>query len=125
MSFFAELVAHLVADAGVTALVAVDHITPIVRPQGQALPGITYQIISGTPANSLDGHTSGMTHIRVQIDAWADDYDEARAIAAAVKSRMNTVAATFRSLLLFDQDLFEDSTRIYRVLMDFSCWHHE
>ena len=122
MTFQASLKAHLAADSTVNGLVP-DRIQPVMRKFGTALPALTYQVISFVPNNSLAGVSDLGGHYRVQIDAWGVSYGTAMALAAAVKARMNTAASAFRSVLNLEQDLFEDQTKTYRVLLDFSCWY--
>lgn len=119
MTFEADLRAHLLGQTEAGA-----RIHPVLRPQqGQAgLPAITYQRIAGVPQTNTDANEE-MLNIREQVDVWATTHDAAKAIAEAVRVRMQTPAATFRAVLLLDQDLYEDETRIFRVSMDFSCWY--
>lgn len=124
MSFEADLRAHLGGDSAVTAL-AGERIHPLKRPQGESKPAITYQRISGVPQQSLDGFTSGLTAIRVQVDCWGATHDDVSRLAAAVQARMLTAAATFRAVMALDQDFYEDDTRTFRRSMDFNCWFRE
>ena len=93
-------------------------------PQGTKLPCITFQRIGGRPANTLSGH-SGLEEIDLQIDVWARDYDEAKAIAKAVRAAMPPSGPRFSAHLIEDQDLYEDGTNYFRVNMEFKVWFLE
>lgn len=117
MSFDADLRSHL-QHASVTAYVG-ERVHPVVR-SSTTLPALTYLRATASPQNSILGFTSGLTIIRLQVDVWATTFDAARLIAIAVRDRMNTAAATFKSWMIDETDLYEDDTKIYRVLMEFS-----
>ncbi len=122
MGFQVDLHGHLAGDGTLWGLVP-DRIQPVVRKFGAALPAITYQVVAFVPNNALAGTTDAGGHYRVQLDCWAISYNAAMALAAALKARMNTAAASFRSVLNLEQDLFEEQSKTYRVLLDFSCWY--
>lgn len=84
VDFEIVLLRTLREDAGLSALVG-NKVFALVIPQGTKLPCITFQRIGGRPANTLSGH-SGLEEIDLQIDVWARDYDEAKAIAKAVRA---------------------------------------
>ena len=56
---------------------------------------------------------------------WARDYDEAKAIAKAVRSAMPPSGPRFSAHLIEDQDLYEDGTNYFRVNMEFKVWFLE
>ena len=109
--------------AGLSALVG-NKVFALVIPQGTKLPCITFQRIGGMPANTLSGH-SGLEEIDLQIDVWARDYDEAKAIAKAVRAAMPPSGPRFSAHLIEDQDLYEDGTNYFRVNMEFKVWFLE
>ena len=53
------------------------------------------------------------------------DYDEAKAIANAVRSAMPPSSPQFGAHLIEDQDLYEDGTNYFRVSMEFKVWFLE
>jgi len=123
VSFEADLNAHLAGDAGVAQVVG-ERIWPQIRPETDtALPAITTLIVDTVPSNDLDNGDGSLLNKRVQIDVWAEDYDSARNLAELVRTRMKTSATNFSSLMNSDQDLYEQETKLFRVLMDFSCWY--
>ncbi|WP_289107034.1 DUF3168 domain-containing protein [uncultured Bilophila sp.] len=123
VDFEIVLLRTLREDAGLSALVG-NKVFALVIPQGTKLPCITFQRIGGMPANTLSGH-SGLEEIDLQIDVWARDYDEAKAIAKAVRAAMPSSGPRFSAHLIEDQDLYEDGTNYFRVSMEFKVWFLE
>lgn len=125
MSFEADLKTHLGA-AAIVALVG-DRVYPVIRPQGSALPAVTYQRIAEDAMMNLDGIDTSLRQVRVQIDCWASTYAAVASLALAMRDRMNAAAATFTSVLLTGGGLddYEPETRLYRRSMDFHCWFKE
>ncbi len=123
VDFEIVLLRTLREDAGLSALVG-NKVFALVIPQGTKLPCITFQRIGGMPANTLSGH-SGLEEIDLQIDVWARDYDEAKAIAKAVRAGMPPSGPRFSAHLIEDQDLYEDGTNYFRVNMEFKVWFLE
>lgn len=126
MSFEAEFKAHLQADSALSELVS-DRIYPVLRPEGAALPALTYHVISRDPQNNLDGADSSLRAQRVQVDVWAKKHSDVLAIAAQVRSRLGTAATNFRSVELPSSGLddYEPDTRLYRRLLEYTCWYRE
>ena len=123
VDFEIVLLRTLREDAGLSALVG-NKVFALVIPQGTKLPCITFQRIGGMPANTLSGH-SGLEEIDLQIDVWARDYDEAKAIAKAARAAMPPSGPRFSAHLIEDQDLYEDGTNYFRVNMEFKVWFLE
>lgn len=123
VDFEIVLLRTLREDAGLSALVG-SKVFALVIPQGTKLPCITFQRIGGMPANTLSGH-SGLEEIDLQINVWARDYDEAKAIAKAVRAAMPPSGPRFSAHLIEDQDLYEDGTNYFRVNMEFKVWFLE
>lgn len=96
----------------------------LVIPQGTKLPCVTFQRLGGSPANTLAG-ASGLEEIDLQIDVWAKNYGEAKAIAKAVRAAMPPSGPQFSAHLIEDQDLYEDGTNYFRVSMEYKVWFLE
>lgn len=123
MTFEADLKAHLAAASDIVAAVS-DRIFPAVIPQGQAVPAITFQAISGTPQTDLSGDDGQLINYRMQINCWAESYLAAKALAEAVRVRLKTAAITFKAVpLVSAQDVFEETPKRFGVYMDFSFWY--
>jgi len=129
------LVAELLADAGVSALVGT-RVHPHVIPQDGELPAITYQRISSQREMQMDGPLS-LIRVRMQVDCWSSSYSGAKSLADAVRSALNGVGIrspkTLGSesvqlvFLESDNDLadFEGDKREYRVSQDWMIYHVE
>ena len=125
MTFEADLKTRLQGGSGIAVVVG-DRITPLVRKPGGALPAITYQVVAGLPQQCLDGFTSALSQVRVQVDCWSGDADEAYALGALVQAAMLAEAVTGgirRAVLNLYQDFYEDAPRTHRRLLDFSVWY--
>ena len=123
VDFEIVLLRTLREDAGLSALVG-SKVFALIIPQGTKLPCITFQRIGGMPANTLSGY-SGLEEIDLQIDVWARDYDEAKAVAKAVRAAMPPSGPQFSAHLIEDQDLYEDGTNYFRVSMEYTVWFLE
>lgn len=117
---------HLLADTGIAAIVG-NKVFALVIPEGTVLPCLSFQRLSGQPANTLSGH-SGLEAITVQIDAWGRTYSETKELAKAVRAAMPAQGAVWGAHLMEDQDFFEDGTNLrnyYRVSMEYLVWFLE
>ncbi len=120
MSFEADLKAHL-SSSGITAVVA-DRITP--QPLLiAAMPAITYVIAGDAPQTDLDGADGELNQIRVQLDCWAANHEDVKALAELVRIRMKTAATSFKSVPLSAIEDYEPRTKRHRMSRDFSCWY--
>ena len=123
MSFEADLKAHLQASAALVALVA-DRITPVIREEGAAVPAVSYQIVASDPMANLDSMDTALRNIRLQLDCWSRAHSDVVAMADAIRTRMDTAAATFASVALPTLvDDYESDTRLYRRMLELSCWY--
>ncbi len=123
VDFETALLRTLREDAGLSALVG-NKVFPLAIPAGNYLPCVTFQRIGGMPANTLSGH-SGLEEIDLQIDVYAKNYGEAKAVAKAVRAAMPPSGDVFGAHLIEDQDLYEDGTNYFRVSMEFKVWFLE
>lgn len=76
---FHKLLASLAALAGLPA----ERVTPNRRGQGEGLPAIVYQTVSGPREQSDDGFI-GIVQKRMQVDCYARTYTEAKRLAGRV-----------------------------------------
>lgn len=88
MSLEVDLRAAILADAGVAAL-AGTRMHPNVLPQPPTLPALTYQVVSGTFGHTFQA-ADGLPAYRLQIDAWAERWLDARALADAVRAFLDS-----------------------------------
>lgn len=114
MSIETTLYSTLSSASGVTALVST-RIYPMVAPDTATTPYITYQVISGSAHNLLQGAPSTERKV-IQINCISNSYANAKAIAAAVKAAINPATG----YLVSDGDDYFSATEKYRVRLDFS-----
>jgi hypothetical protein len=101
-------------------------------PQSAVAPFLTYQRISADRDFHLQGPT-GMADVRMQIDAYAATYLQARQVAGAVRQLLDGYLGTSvgvkitASRLISDLDVFEPDTdpKLFRVSMDYLISHDE
>lgn len=125
MTLGEALFSVLTGYAPLTALVG-QRVFPGRIPQESATPALRYSVISGVPASSLSGaHADTAKGSRVQVDAYARTYLEARSVADAVQLALGDLAQPTPGLsawLLGERDLFDDVTQLHCVSMDFNVW---
>lgn len=123
VDFESVLLRMLQEDAGLSALVG-SKVFPLVHSVRELSSLRHVPAARREAANTLSG-ASGLEEIDLQIDVWARDYDEAKAIAKAVRSAMPPSGPRFSAHLIEDQDLYEDGTNYFRVNMEFKVWFLE
>lgn len=118
--------AVLLGHAPVTALVG-SRVDWGKRPQATGLPAICLTNVNDGPVNhTLDG--PGPSRARVQIDCFGASYASAKAVARAVRRRLDAYSdATFLGVFLAGaRDLSDDdgADTIHFVTMDFFVNYH-
>ena len=106
----------LVAASPVTALVG-QRISPVERAQNTELPCVVLTRVSLAPTNSL-ATVPNLDSNRVQLDAYATTYAEARQVADACRAALETAGVTME----VEIDGFEPDVTEYRVTQDFLIW---
>jgi hypothetical protein len=122
------LTARLLAATGLAALVG-DRISWVERPQGEALPALTLQVISDPRPQHMQGFQDYRA-ARVQVDVWAADYLSAKqtseAVIDAVVPAAEVAGIKFgRSFVDDARDLSErtETRTIHRKSIDFMIHH--
>jgi hypothetical protein len=121
------VIQRLLADTGVIALVGT-RVFPGSVPQGEALPAIVFNKISGAPIYADEGEV-GLDEARIQIDCWAETYSAAKGLSRAVRASLSAFFGTsegVESLYLsldVERDLREGGSNAneyrFRTSMDF------
>ncbi|MGR3452880.1 DUF3168 domain-containing protein [Pseudooceanicola sp.] len=121
-----ELRALLLADSGVTAL-ASDRVNFGAHPQGEPLPAVVLNTISGAEGYTLSG-PDGLLQARVQVDVYALTYGDAKRLARAVIAVLSGYSGgSFQGVFHeSSRDSREDgeARRPFRVSMDFTVVHN-
>lgn len=124
------LIARLLADSGLSALVST-RIHPGSLPQGATLPALVITRIGGAPQYADEGET-GLNEARVQVDCWADTYSQAKLTARAVVASLSAFTGTVGTTV-FNQIMLENERDIregggnaaeypFRTSLDFAVW---
>lgn len=112
----------VISVSAVSSLVG-GRIVPSHQSEGSASPYVVYTPIFNETRYSLDGPLDGRK-VRVQVDCYAEDPDEAMAIAAAVVAAVPVTGWPLHRTAHTEQDLgLEPDTRLYRRMLEFSIFH--
>ncbi len=88
---------------------------------GAVLPAAVYQEISGIAQNTVDGGFTGVRRVLLQVDFYAESYEETKR-AAAEGAQLLCDQSYLVCLYLTDRYLYETETRRHRISVDFSIW---
>jgi hypothetical protein len=119
---------YLLADPTVSALVGGERIHTVRLPQDQVEPSVVYTKISEFGDYNMAGD-SGLGHMRMQIDSWAQNADAATNLANAVYDRLTgarDVMSTINVRGIFldsGRDDYDGVTKLYRSSRDFMIWY--
>lgn len=122
------LKASLVADSGVKAITT--RCYPGDLGQNPTYPLILYFKVTGVRDHCLQGPT-GLATPRFQIEAWAETYSEAKALANAIRKALDgkkfTVDTVVISSILIqsERDFYEPAVSCHRIIQDYTVWHNE
>lgn len=125
----------LLADPAIAAKVTT-RVFPIKLPQGIVAPSIVYTRITGYGDNKMDGAT-GLSRPRMQIDAWAQNADDAASLANVVKDRLDgyrgpmsygsppTVIYVQGVFYDMERDGYDEDAQLYFTSRDYFLWTEE
>lgn len=98
---------RLSAVAGVTALVST-RIYPDIAPQNATFPYVVFQKLRTSPTDTKEG-TSPLDKLLVQVDCYSNNYDNAHALAAAVRTALDRYAGTVNGHVI-DKIIFSNDS---------------
>ena len=121
---------YILADNTIAGLISARYYS-LRFPRTRTLPAIIYQKISGFREHDMDG--SSIATPRIQFDCWAETYGGAKALADALRERLDSYTGAVGSpadtvhfaYLLNETDFYDDTSESYRVSMDFEIAHNE
>ncbi len=120
---------YLIADTPLAALVA-QRIYPIVAPQTITTDYVLYERVSGNPFQDHGGSGS-LSWVRLGFLACATTYTAAKAIAAAIRTRLDGYHGTLSGIvvasILSEEDAdvgLDDVTRMQVVSIDFRIMYY-
>lgn len=129
MSVEAGLIAYLLADTDVSALVST-RIKPLQLAENTALPGITINRVSTSPVHKHNGKATEF-RTRFQLDIWAETFSSAKALCTKVRLALDGYSGTMGayrvdSVVLLDEvDDFEPENDNVRVIQEYELYHVE
>lgn len=93
---------------------------PNVADQNAPRPRLTYQRVAGVDSASYDADGKGATQVRIQVDAWADDYPSARRLSDL--ARAACYAGLTVGQITDNPSDFEADTKLHRASFDVEAW---
>lgn len=120
---------HLLDIAAVSQQVA-GRVYPVHLPQAVQYPAITYQQITGTSEQHLQGR-SALRFVRMQVDVWAEDVLDAEAISQALDGALDGyrgpvgIYEATDSWRTAQQDIYEHDVDVYRITTDYSIYYRQ
>ena len=123
VDFETDFLETLLADQGLKDLVG-EKIFMMRVPNNFKLPIVVCWRISGQPANVLSGF-SGLEYVNMQIDCLGRTYEEAKALAKAVRKAVPPTGPVWGAHLQSDKDQYIKETNHYRVIMEYDVWYLE
>lgn len=115
--------------SGLSALVAA-RIYPVVVPQSAAYPCVSYQLITAPRASAMSADT-GDVAARYQLNAWAEGYASARAVAVQIRAALQRFSGTVEGVVIkgifiqHELDDYNEATKRWRIIQDYIINHEE
>lgn len=131
MSFEADLRTYLLADSTISNLIGT-RMYPVVLPQSPTYPAVSYSTISAQRGHNMQA-PDGLAAQRIQVDAWALTYAQARSLSDAIRNRIDSFRGSMGSTkvqgIFFDTERHlneqDGSTVFYRIETDYIAWHED
>jgi len=95
---------------------------PVVIPQQATYPCIRYATITAAPESSLCG-SSGLVRSSVQLDLYAQQYADVRALRESVVAVMQGFA--LENILVSETEAFESDPKLFRRVLNYSMAEQE
>ena len=118
-------------DSGIAATIN-GGIWAVLMPEGVEYPALSYLIVDSPSIATLNEPT-GLAHPRVQVNAWANSYADAKRANDAVRRALDGFAGTvatpdgpvlIRGIRWEDErENYEKETRTFHCLNDFFVWY--
>lgn len=121
-------------DVTLSGLVG-DRITPVIVPQGSAMPAVVYTEAAGIRESTLSGPV-GLVRSRWQFNCWGESYEDVRAVSDAVRQVLDgysgsDAGVTIQSIRTLDENDIsatpagKDVARRYGKSLDLEIWFCE
>lgn len=103
---------------------------PVVVPQNAVYPCASYQTISGVPTYTIGTQQAQIRQPRIQINAWAQTFDQARALGRAIRAAIDHQTGNWSGTqvlgVIFEVeeiDIYDAETRIYQNINEVTITH--
>jgi hypothetical protein len=90
-----------------------------VAPDSQITPYVVMTNVASAPENTLSSGVP-INNMRVQIDAYAVSYADAKTLGGAINGAMT--ANDFSIMLLEQGPLYQSDVKLHRMTQDYSVW---
>lgn len=131
MSIKAALLQYLTSNAQIASAVG-QRVYAEILPQKPTLPAVTYRRASAQRSKTLSCGTDSLVRSGFEISAWAKGYEQAEAVAEAVRRALVDFTGTWGgspgirihdAALDGDLDLVDVEPGLYRVAMFYTISH--
>lgn len=106
--------AAVIGDATIAALIGT-RLYPVRSPDDATFPAMVFNVVSEAPNGS-----GGCTQTRIQVDAYAANYETVRAMRDGLVALSN---ATGNWTYVNGPDMYEDDGSLYRKIVDIFVAH--
>ena len=129
-----SLYAKLSGTTGITAIVPSTKICPMVIPQGESLPAITYQLIVETPHHAMSNDAL-LRDPTWQVSSWSTSYAQVKSLSNEIRKTLRdfsgvlaTSGVTVKRIFLDNEVEFADfdsntNKYAYHVAQRYVIWH--
>ena len=124
--------AYLATTSAITSLLgtgSAESIFPMRAPEGALLPYLVFHKVSGHSVHSKDGDMN-LSYPHFQFTCWAKEYEDAKAVDAAVRAALNSYAGptlegvpVAQIIVEDERDLSDPATLEYGCSLDVIVWH--
>jgi len=124
MTYRDDIKSAVLGDHGVAAVVGAQ-VYWLRAPLKAQAPYIILQIVTEEQSGTLAGNVR-QAEIRLMVSMYGESYTDLQALDAAVHVALgdgNSPQPPFTSLRLFHTELFEDDTRLFHLVTEFSIFH--
>lgn len=90
-----------------------------------ALNRIVFQQVGGESVNFLEGGRPSKKNARFQITCWGSRRDDVMALSRRVEDTLRTVTALSPTVLGAAIAVYDEETKSYGAIQDFSLWYDD
>lgn len=89
------------------------------------LPRITFHQVGGDAINFVDSTVPSKKNARIQVNVWHSRRDDAMALARDVEDALRATTSLAPTVLGAAVAIYEEETRLYGAMQDFSFWYDD